>query len=446
MLRSKSFVAVVVCALPATLASITTLVGSVWPHALWAAGSDTAPPSGSMSPEANPNATPPAAPVPGGPVHSSPPMAPSGATLPVPTSKETPAPVSSVAPTAEAPAPTATPQAQIQKPKDTDPASLKALTGTEPSQGFVASTIDGVLVTVGEDIILLSDVQRAIKASSDGQTTVSSTGELRGGALTPRDADSILEQLVNQKVLGQRVKEMGIDVGEDELDSEITGFLKQQNISRESFEKALAEEGVTVEAHRDEFRNQLETQRFIGRVIRPLVTVTDDEVKNYYMQQAGAAANPTQKVRLRSLVINLPPDLQETQRQAKQERVANIRKEVDSGGNFASMVKLYSESPDALKTEGLLPSRPVKDLPVEVQTRLKDSKPGQVVGPLQIGSSVFFFEFLGFEIDDTAEFQAQKTQWEQKLLEQKFKERLDDYVNAERTKVKIGMRPLTFKR
>lgn len=350
-----------------------------------------------------------------------------------------PASPASPASPAEPGLPTAAPAAA----KDPAPAPLP---GTGPLLGFGRDTIDGVLVTVAEDVILLSDLQRALRASSDGQTTLLPTGELRGGALGPRDAEIILESLVNQKVLGQRVKEMGIDVGPDELESEINAFLKQQDVTREEFERELAKEGETVDSHREEFRNQLETQRFIGRVIRPLVTVTEDEVKNFYMQQVGAAANPTQKVKLRSLMINVPADLQESQRQAKQERVANIRKEVDSGATFASMVKLYSESPDALKTEGLLPARPVRDLPAELQTRLKEIKPGQVVGPLQLGSSVFYFEFLGFEIDNAGEFQAQKAQWENRLLELKFKERLDDYVRAERTKIKIVRRPMDFAR
>ena len=82
----------------------------------------------------------------------------------------------------------------------------------------------------------------------------------------------------------------------------------------------------------------------------------------------------------------------------------------------------------------------------EIDESEKLFKPGQVVGPVQLGSSVFFFEFLGFELDNSGEFDKQKAQWESKLLELKFKERLDDYVRAERTKVKVVRRPMTFKK
>jgi parvulin-like peptidyl-prolyl isomerase len=310
---------------------------------------------------------------------------------------------------------------------------------------FKDNTLDGILVTVGDDPILLSDLQRAVRATSNGETTLRPDGTLVGGALTPPDVIKIRDQIIDQKVLGLRVKEMGIDVGPEELDSEITALLKQRNYTREDFEKFLAQEGETEEAYREEFRNQLETQRFIGRVIKPLVGVTPDEVRNFYLQQARTTLS-SQKVNLRSLVINLPADLPESQRLAKQERINSIRKEVDSGAAFASLVKLYSESPDALKQEGLLPSRNVAELPKELQEKLGSAKPGQVVGPLALGSSVFFFEFLGFEMKDSTEFESQRPQWEGKLLDVKFQERLEEYIRAERTKVKIVERPFQIRR
>ena len=312
------------------------------------------------------------------------------------------------------------------------------------SADFRPTSIDGVLVTVAEDVVLYSDLQRAVRAASSGQTSLQSGGKLQGGALTAADAEQLLEQIINQKVLGLRVKEMGIDVGEDELEQEIETFLKQQNVTRDVFEKELAKEGETVESHREEFRNQLETQRFIGRVIRPLVSVTDDEVRNFYLQQAGAQ-NSSEKVKLRSIVVNLEAGLTEVQRQSKQERINRVRKEADSGVDFSTLAKSYSESPDVLKTEGLLPPRKAGELPKELQEKLKTAKPSDVIGPLEIGSSVFFFQFLGFETSGGDGFESQKAQWENKLLEIKFRERLDEYVKAERTKVKINRRPLQLR-
>lgn len=307
------------------------------------------------------------------------------------------------------------------------------------------TTLDSILVTVGDEPVLLSDLQKVVRAASNGQTRLKPNGQLAGGSIGPSEANQLLEQVINQKVLNLRVREMGLNVDDDELTTEIDNFLKSQNISQEQFQQILKSEGETQESHRDEFRQQLETQRFIGRVIRPLVTVTEDEVRSYYQQQAGAA-DRAQRVRLRSLVIDMPASLSEAQRQAKLERVATVKKEIEAGANFAGLVKLYSESPDALKTEGLLPPRPAKELPGEVREKLKDAKPDTVIGPLTLGSSVFFFQYVGADSENQDEFARNRTKWEGQLQEIKFRERLDEYVKAERSKTKVVKRDFEFVR
>lgn len=306
-----------------------------------------------------------------------------------------------------------------------------------------SNTLDAIIVTIGDEPILWSDVSKALHVASDRQTKLGPTGKLSGGAMSTADANALLDQIIDQRVLATKVREFNLTVAEDELDVEIQNFLKNQNITHEKFLELLKQEGETEESHREEFRTQLETQRFVGRVIRPLVSVTEEEVKNYYLTQ-NKAPDATQKIRLRSLVIEIPESMNEQNKKAKTELIAKIRKEIDSGSPFVNLVKLYSESPDALKTEGILAAKASLDLPSELRDRIKDLKPDAVVGPLPIGSSTFFFQYLGSENSNFGDFDKQKTTWENKLLEIKFKERLSDYVKAERAKIKIVRRDFKF--
>lgn len=306
-----------------------------------------------------------------------------------------------------------------------------------------SNTLDAIIVTIGDEPILWSDVSKALHVASDRQTKLGPTGKLSGGAMSTADANALLDQIIDQRVLATKVREFNLTVAEDELDVEIQNFLKNQNITHEKFLELLKQEGETEESHRDEFRTQLETQRFVGRVIRPLVSVTEEEVKNYYLTQ-NKAPDATQKIKLRSLVIEIPESMNEQNKKAKTELIAKIRKDIDSGSPFVNLVKLYSESPDALKTEGILAAKASLDLPSELRDRIKDLKPDAVVGPLTIGSSTFFFQYLGSENSNFGDFDKQKTTWENKLLEIKFKERLSDYVKAERAKIKIVRRDFKF--
>lgn len=341
----------------------------------------------------------------------------------------------------------------IQNASAADVSALSATTTTAtpikiasaPTSTINAQTLDAVIVTIADEPLLLSELQKAISMASSRQTRLTSDGQLLGGSLSTTDAEIILEQLINQKILSIRTRELGLNLSEDELDAELSAFLKQQNISEEQFHALLEKEGETVDSHREEFRKQVETQRFIGRVIRPLVSVTDDQVRGFYMQQ-NADKERAQLVRLRSLMIEFPNGLSSDERQAKKRNIETIQRDINSGRPFIELVQLFSEAKDALKTKGELPPKPLQELPEKVRSRLKGKTPPMVVGPIELGSSVFFFEFIGTELGDQKEYERLKPQFEAKLLDIKFRERLDDYLRTERLKVKVNKRPFRFSR
>lgn len=314
-----------------------------------------------------------------------------------------------------------------------------------PQSILNSNTIDGVIVTVADEPLLFSELQRGIALASQRTTRVSPVGQLVGGQLTTNDAELVLEQLINQKILTLRVRELGLNLGEDELDSELRTFLQNQNISEEKFQELLRAEGETVESHREEFRKQIETQRFIGRVIRPLVSVTEDQVRGFYLQQ-NADKEKTQLIKLRSLMIEIPAGLSNEEMQAKKKNIETIKRDIDSGRPFVDLVQIYSEAKDAIKTKGLLSPKPMNELPEKLRQRLKGKSAPVVVGPIELGLSVFFFEYLGTELGDQKEYEKQRPQFEARLLDIKFRERLDEYLRSERLKVKITRRDFKFAR
>jgi hypothetical protein len=63
-----------------------------------------------------------------------------------------------------------------------------------------------------------------------------------------------------------------------------------------------------------------------------------------------------------------------------------------------------------------------------------------------IGSSVFFFQYLGTTLSNESEYEKQKGQWKNMLLETKGTERLAEFVKAERTKTKVEKRDFVFRK
>lgn len=307
------------------------------------------------------------------------------------------------------------------------------------------NTLEAIIVHVGSQPIFLTELQKAVLIASEGSTVMQSDGNLLGGSLTVAQATEILEQLIDQKILASKVTELNLDVEDSELDSEIRTFLAGQNITPETLQKKLAESGETYESYKEEFRKQLETQRFIGRNIRPLVSTNEEELKRFYLQSKPATSGAT--IQLRSLMIHFPEDIDNAQKSQKITTISKIESEVSAGIPFENLVKLYSEAPDARRNSGLLPPRKLEELPEEIRLPVKSAKTGQVLGPIRVGSSVFFFEYLKANANTEENIPTQeRAAWENKLLELKFKEKLTEFIRIERSRFEIRRIPIALRR
>jgi peptidyl-prolyl cis-trans isomerase SurA len=319
----------------------------------------------------------------------------------------------------------------------------QTITSLAPKMPFDSSTIDGVLATVTDQILLLSDLQHAIFVSSNGQTRLHSNGDLIGGTMTASQASQILESLINQKVLQIKATEMGFDVSEEELSQRIQEFLKQRGFSESDLNYQLTKSGKSMQEYRIEFKNEILKQQLIGRFISPLVNVSDDEVKNFFLQQSGNVKQVS-TIKLRSLLIKVPENDQNDPLNSA--LVKSISKKIADKENFITLVKQYSMATDASKTEGILPPRPISELPAPIKNKLSNLNINQIIGPFAIGSSVFFFQYLGADFIANSDLQKNFGTWKARLQDIKFNERLSEFIKSERTKLKTNIRPFYFKR
>ncbi len=321
--------------------------------------------------------------------------------------------------------------------------NTKSETTLAPLQKFNENTIDGVLVSIGDRVILLSDFQHAIAAASAGQSQISSNGKLFGGTLSSQQAEQILESLINQKVLEVKSQELGLDISEEQLTERISEFLKQQNLTEFDLNEQLKKTGKEMVDYRHEFKNEILKQELISRVISPLVTVTQDEVNNYYLQQTGSLKQVT-AVTLRSLVINLPDNFNGNY--LEYSTVKKVNKLISQKNDFIELVKSYSMASNAVDTLGILPKKSINELPPIIREKLLNLNINDVIGPFQIGRSVFFFQYLSSEFGSNNDLKTNYNSWKNKLLNIKFEERLTDYLKTERSILRINLRPFIISR
>lgn len=142
-----------------------------------------------------------------------------------------------------------------------------------PAGGGVAATVNGTTISedqITEYVAQLRQQQGVEDESAWGEFLVSSN-------LTPKTLRSaLIEQFVSQELVKQAVKEQNITVSAEEVDSYIAQIAEQQG-GEEALNAALQQQGLTMEALRENVELGLSEQKFAEQVAGD-VEVTDDEV------------------------------------------------------------------------------------------------------------------------------------------------------------------------
>jgi peptidyl-prolyl cis-trans isomerase SurA len=249
-------------------------------------------------------------------------------------------PPKSQAPALEQPG-TAAPE-PAKKPADAKKPEPKKLV-----EGANARTVEEIIARVNNEIITRSELDKArIAAEEDARQECQGkcTPEQLRADIEDRQKNT-LRDLIDQSLLVQRGKDMGINVEPDVIKK--LDQLRQQNKidSMEDLEKAVTSQGSNWEDFKNNIRNGILTQRVISNEVGSHITVGRDEVEKYYNEHKKEFIRPEQ-VALREIEVSTEgkkddelPDLKK--------KAETALKRVKDGEDFGEIAKRFSDSTTA---------------------------------------------------------------------------------------------------
>lgn len=207
--------------------------------------------------------------------------------------------------------------------------------------------LDGVAAVVGDEVILLSEVEAYILMRlNDGQTKPDT-------AMSDATRRQYLQELIDGKVLLVHAKEdTTISIKDDEVEQALQNHLEQlrvqNNLSAEQFERELSREGLTLQKFKSQLRRGIREQLLKQRVQQTYVSryqPSRQDVEQFYNQYRDSLPSMGISYRIRQLTITTEPT--DSMRQAAYERINTIRTKLTNGEDFTELAKKYSEGPDA---------------------------------------------------------------------------------------------------
>jgi len=235
------------------------------------------------------------------------------------------------APEPEQPKKPATPPAKPAKP---------ALTG----EGKV---VEEIIARVNNEIITSSELQKARSAAAeDAQQECKGrcTPEQLQVAVEDRQKFA-LRDLIDQSLLAQRGKDMGVNV-EGDVVKQLDQIRIQNGLdSLEKLEAAVTKEGLNWDDFKSNIRNKLLTQEVIRREVGSHINIGRDDSMKYYEEHKKEFVKPEQ-VALRAIEISTAgktdaelPDLKK--------KAEDLLRRIKDGEDFATLAKRFSDGSTA---------------------------------------------------------------------------------------------------
>jgi len=139
-------------------------------------------------------------------------------------------------------------------------------------------TVNALAAIVNEDIITTYDVKREAEAMINEKQKSAPLDE----AARLKIQNSALDVLIEKTLIRQKIKELNIRIGEDEIKQSIDDVKKQNNMTQEALVAALASQGISYDQYRSQLVEQLERIRLISMEVRSNIHVSESEIVAYY--------------------------------------------------------------------------------------------------------------------------------------------------------------------
>ncbi len=252
-------------------------------------------------------------------------------------------------------------------------AGFAALSGPAPAFAQQMQPLDRIVAVVDEDVILRSELDRAL-VNIDRQFAG------RSDQLPPRDIleRQVLERLVLQRLEVARASSMGITVSDAELDNAIGAIAKQNNMTLPQLQAQIARDGMTLADLRQSVRDEIASQRLRQSFAQGQVTVSEAEVDASLATETGAA-----QYHMAHILVGVPDGATADQIAAAQKKVQDIKAALDRHEiEFAAAAVRYSDSPNALDG-GDLGWRSLDEIPPSFAQVITGMQAGEVVGPIR---------------------------------------------------------------
>jgi len=345
-----------------------------------------------------------------------------------PKQEPTPAP----APTLEKPqmAPATEEAKPLEKPK---PARAKV----NPDSGKV---VEEIIARVNNEIITRSEYDKSLSSADEEihqDCAGKCTPEQLQAALDERKKTA-LRDLIDQSLLVQRGKDMGISAETDvvkQLDQ-----IRQQNklASMDELEKAVTSQGLNWEDFKNNIRNKILTQKVVSQEVGSHISIGESDALKYYDGHKSEFVRPEQ-VALREIIV--------TTEGKKEAEVPDLRKKAETalkrvkdGEDFSGIAKRLSDG-STKEQGGYIGTFKRGELAKQLEDVVFKMKRNELTEVMETKQGFLVLQVLEHYAEGEQPFDKVKTEIMDRLYNEKLEPAVREYLKTLREQSYVVIKP-----
>jgi len=302
---------------------------------------------------------------------------------------------------------------------------LKGAAATQPVDPNAGKTIEEIIARVNNEIITLTEYEKARQSAEEDAKQECQ------GRCTPEQLQADIEErkkntlrdLIDQSLLVQRGKDMGISVKADVIKQLDQIRVQNKLDSIDALEKAVTSEGMNWEDFQSNIENHVLTQKVIGQEVGSHINISDDEVQKYYEAHKTEFVRPEQ-VALREIQVSTQGKSAD-ELPALKKKAETALKRVQDGEDFGEIAKRYSDS-STKDQGGYLGMYKRGELAKELEDKVFAMKRNQLTDVLETKQAYLILQVL--EHYDEGQQSLDKVRSE--IMEKLYSERMEPALRA----------------
>ncbi len=201
------------------------------------------------------------------------------------------------------------------------------------------AVVDRIAAVVNQEIITLSEVEKIVEPF---KAEIVAESRFERQNRFHELCRMALEKLIEEKLIDQEAKRLGIKASAKEIEGTIEEIKQKNAASQEDLEKALARDGLTLEAFKKEIEKKIVRTKMVQWAVKVEPNVSERELRDFYQKHADRYR--TEEIyRPAHILFKIPKEATPEEVHEIRKRCQKVYEKLKGGEDFKELALLYSE-------------------------------------------------------------------------------------------------------